>query len=546
MSAQPRPGALTVALGLSAAATAALMLGALLPVVTGVNAGFSAGPMLIILALLPFAAAVVFTIERRYGQAAGVLLGAAALAPGRIILDMQVLAGSQDIVRPEFYLPGRYDDPPVGVGFWVLQAGFLLTIAAGYTANRVAQDEADALGAIPARRWWQLLAPFPAIWAAVGLVMPPVGSANVFLLSRSAFESPTYVLAGYLLLGAGVVVAASVALTLVPEVGAGVLVGLAAGLLGVAVPSVVSGLVVDKLSLSPGPVLVLIAAFGLVAAALLLALTFRKAGELPSEAKVPGLSLWRRVTGALGVLTAALALAGCLAPVVVAEAGFTAAHSPVRWLLVIAGALTAVLALVPAARPALSVAWAGVVLTGATVLATPVAATRLAGAFTIGPGVVLTSLAMFAAAATAVASVVTGVVEREEAEELDRPALGPALAVPLALAAVLAVLAFAIPVVSAPDYVAPGLFASFDVSSWGLLAGLFAVVGAVAFAVRSRPAKGAVLLSGAAAVVVLRVAELPFLSGKVEGAHAALGFWFALGCLVSLIIAAVVSARSAK
>ncbi|WP_370946542.1 hypothetical protein AB5J62_03005 [Amycolatopsis sp. cg5] len=546
MSTQPRPGALTLALGLSAAATAALVLGALLPFVTGVSAGFSAGPMLIILALLPFAAAVVFTLRGRYGLAAGVLLGAAALAPGRLALDMQVLAGSQDIVRPEYYLPGRYDDPPVGVGFWVLQAGFLLTIAAGYAANRVAEFEADALGAIPARRWWQLVAPFPAIWAAVGLVMPPVGSTNVFLLSRSAFESPTYVLAGYLLLGIGVVVAASVALTQVPEVGAGVLVGLGAGLLGVVVPSVVSGLAVDQLSVSGGPVLVLVAVFGLLAAAVLLALTFRKAGELPSEAKVPGLALWRRVTGALGVLTAALAVAGCLAPLVVAEPGFTATHSPVRWLLLIAGVATGALALAPVARPALSVAWTGVVLTGAAVLATPVKATQVANAFTIGPGVVLTSLAMFAAAAAAVASVVTGVVEREEAEELRKPALGPALAVPLGLAGVLAVLAFALPVVSAPDYVAPGVFSNFDVSSWGLLAGLVAVVGAIAFATRSRPAKGAILLLGAAVVVVLRVAELPFLSGRVEGAHAGLGFWLALLCLVALIVSAGLSARSAK
>jgi hypothetical protein len=144
--------------------------------------------------------------------------------------------------------------------------------------------------------------------------------------------------------------------------------------------------------------------------------------------------------------------------------------------------------------------------------------------------------------------VITGVVERDEAEEAGPDAPRPTgnVVIVLAAAAVLAVAAFATPTFTAPDYVAPGLWTNFSDQSWGLLAAVLTVLGAIVLVPWSRPSSAASLLLGASLVLALRAAELPMLGGQVEGAQAGAGFWLSLGCAGALLIAAVMAVAGAR
>jgi hypothetical protein len=113
-------------------------------------------------------------------------------------------------------------------------------------------------------------------------------------------------------------------------------------------------------------------------------------------------------------------------------------------------------------------------------------------------------------------------------------------------ATVLAVAAFGTPTLTAPDYVAPGLWSNFGTQSWGLVAAVLTVLGAIALVPRSRPTRAASLLIGATAVLALRAAELPMLSGHVNGAQAGTGFWLTLGCAAALLISAVMAVAGAR
>jgi hypothetical protein len=214
----------------------------------------------------------------------------------------------------------------------------------------------------------------------------------------------------------------------------------------------------------------------------------------------------------------------------------------------VSGAVVGVLALLTmlpptskTVRPVLSVAWAALPLTGASVLGTALGATEFGPVlYSAGPGVFWTVLAMVFAAVTAGCSVVAGVVERDGAD-LDGPRPSGNIVALLIAGGILAVAAFGTPTFTAPDYVAPGLWSNFSPQSWGSLIALLAVLGAVALVPRSRPSSAAALLLGATTVLVVRAAELPLLGDQVAGARAGTGFWLALGCAVALTIAAVMA-----
>ncbi|MFF5986409.1 hypothetical protein [Prauserella flavalba] len=559
-----RPAVLLAALGAAGLAAVLLAAGAVVPVVEGAEPGFAAAPLLIVLAVLPVAVAGAFAARGRPAVAAGALVAVAVLAPGRAVLDLQFLVDPSVAVRPELYLAKDLLLHPVAAGLWLLLAGHVATAVAGLLAFRATrgaeQDGGDETAGW--RQRWLLVVVVAAVVAAIGLLMAPFGSTDVYLLARNAFEGPAVALTGYLLIACALPLFAALAVTSGNGGFArGGLLGLGIGVVTLAVPSLVAGVVLDAADLGAGPIVALAGAAGLLAVA-----GTRPAGEPDAgpeadeaaEARVPGRSRLLAATGVLAVVTAAAACLGATTAQLTTNGALPAPESPARWVLLVAGLLVGALGLamfVPGVarvfRPALSVAWAGVLLAGTAVLDTAITATGVAGTLETGPGVLWTWLAMVAAAITACCSVVAGIVEREDDEGYDREGgetglAGVNMLTPLAAAGVLAVAAFGTPVIVAPDYEAAGLWSAFGTPSWGLLAATLTVLGAVVLAPRSRPAPAVALLGGAACLLGLHAATLPLSSGDIEGATAGIGVWLALAGIVALIIAAVIAAVGSR
>ncbi|WP_052675135.1 hypothetical protein [Amycolatopsis orientalis] len=566
-----RPRALVLSAGLVSAGAVALTAGALLPVVRAGSPGFTAWPVLVVLALVPAAAVLHAVVTGRAGLASGLVLGLTALAPGRLLLDLQLLADGSLAARPELFLADRLLTlPPAGPGLWALVVGHLLTLAAGAFAAGTARDEAELAGELDGRRRWRLLGPVLGVAGGLGLLLPPLGSGNAYLLAKNAFEGPTVAMAGYLLLAALLPLTVLVAVSSPSAaVGKGGFAGAALAALAVGVPQVLAGLVVDRLSVAPGSVVVTLAGSAL------LGLAFTRfdgaeageavTGDLAGEARLPGLFWWRLATGALALLAAATAVAGALTPVLKANGATPVPETPARWLLLGAAVVLAVPALfvfVPRlsafARGVVAATWVGVVLAGAAVLSAALSVTEdkavdpaLFGVdlpvlpdkigFSAGPGVTWTFISLALAAMAGLAAVITGVVERDDdaadaADDGSRTS-GNVLT-PVVAAAVLAVAAFGTPVFTAPGYTAPGLWSDFGSASWGLLGALAVVLGLYALVVRSRPVAAASALIGAALVLDLRAAEWALVGSEYEGASAGVGFWLALSAAVVSFVAA--------
>ncbi|GAB3579289.1 hypothetical protein GCM10027445_47620 [Amycolatopsis endophytica] len=666
-----------------AGAVSAVLLaaGAVLPVAGGAERGFGSAPLLVVLAVAPMVVVAVLALRGRHQTAAGVLAAVAALAPGRLVLDLMLLTDPVGAARPELFRLHSLAEPAAGAGLWCLLAGHVAAIAAGVMATRAAAPKADApwtpatsaaaealaarrgvngttggtapeldaatsareaagggegsaspaaaepvatdsgaaadgtvgsasadgdtaagagaggtasgaggvagraaSGAVPSHKahggvtaavdggagadaWPEgaevgraglVFGMFAAVVAAVGVMMAPFTSTDAFLPAGSAFESPALVLTGSLLLAFALPVATVLLAGSGTAVARGGLLGLGITAAVLGLPNLVSGLSLPGVRLSAGPILVLVGAAGLIAAAFLPTAATRDArdDDEAGEITLPGIRRLRIVTGALAVLTAAAAVAGALTPQVVIAEGLDGPQSPSRSAFLVAGLLVGVLGLVmftagPAAwvRPALSVAWVGVPLAGTAVLTMAVTATELGAGLTPGPGVLWTALAIVGSAITACCSVVAGMVERDETTDPatalgDGPSLpGADLITPLVAAGILAIGAFGTPSILATDYVEPALWSSFGTPSWGLLVALLTVLGVCVLAPRCRPARAAALLAGAACVAGLRAAELPLAGDEIAGARAGLGWWLALGCALALVIAAVLAAR---
>ncbi|QFU93860.1 hypothetical protein [Amycolatopsis sp. YIM 10] len=547
-----KPGLLSGALICGVLGSVLLAVGGLVPVVGDAHPGYAAAVLLIVLALLPAAIAVLAFTRGHPTLAAGVLAGTAVLAPGRLLLDLQLLVDLSTAARPEFHVPVQLEAGTAGPGLWLLFAGHLLTAAAGIAAVYFVRREAEAEGTdLPGGPRLVVLAIGLTVVAGVGLVMAPFESADPYLPARNAFESPWPVLTGALFLAFAMPLGAALAFGSGLRAAArGSVLGLAAGVLAVAVPNLVAGFAVKDASVSPGPVIAIVAALGLAALAIARQEGTRQNDDpdVAEEAKLPGGRRLELATGALAVLTAASAvLGGMTAQVSSSSPAIEAPESPAALLLVVAGVLLGVLGLAvflpgvgETLRPALSVAWVVVPLAGTAVLDTVLTASRFGGVLSPGPGVTWTSVALFGAVVTGICSAVAGMVEREN-DDGRRPA-GSATT-PVVAAAVLAVAAFATPVVTAPDYDPPTLVTGFGASWWGGLLALVAVLAALALALRSRPMRAFALLLGVFFVLVLRAAELPLV--ELDGAASGAGLWLAIAAAVATAISAGFVTRSA-
>lgn len=556
---------LTSAIVLAGAGAVLVGLAPLVGVVTpATSAGFPSWPLLLMLAALPPGIAEAFRRRQQPGLAAAVLFGPAVLAPGRLVLDAQLVVDAGLAARPELLVPHTLDPLSPGIGFWFLLTGHIVTGVAGLLAlssgHRVPESSSGSVfgsseteePAVSGARRQGLLALVlcATVVAAVGLLMAPFVSDNAFLLARAALDSPLLVLIGSLLVSLGVLsVGGFVASSADSAFARGGLLGLAAAIAGLSVPSLVATMLLPDLRSGWGAWLVFVA----VAALALLSLPAGRPSR-PEESRdflLPGLGRLLAVAGVLALLAGVLAILGALAPQLEMPAGMGEPSPYPARMLWPAGVVLIMVGtglLLPSTalwlRPALPVAAAVLPLSAAAALDTVLTAAQVTGAgagtgaWAAGAGVVLVLIA-------AIVAVLAGGVERDDVD-LTETSIRRPLAWPAAAGLVLAIGAFVLPILTAPGYTPPGVFTEFSMTSWGLVIALVSVVVAAALAPVCRPPRAAALLCGAALVVFVRVLELPLTAGRAEGAGPGAGLWSGLACIVVLLAAAALAARDAR
>jgi hypothetical protein len=554
------PVRLRIALGLSVVGSALLVLGPVKGLVHNAPAaGFAATPLLIALAVLaPVLAGAAVWLGRPV-IAAGVLIGFALLAPGRALVDLQFAKDPTLVARPELMLPASLAPLTAAAGLWLLIAGHLVAMAAGVLAGGARTEVLDGAGEaqLPARHYLMGWAFACATVATVGLILPPFHSTDAFLLARDVIDSPALVRVGGLLVVAGVVLGSLMAASSArPELTKGVLLGLFGAVAGVTLPGIVAGFEVRRLRPAIGPYLALIMV-GVLALVVFvlpgLLTTLRRrlasrpggaaAGERADETRLGDQS--HRAAGILGVLAGLATLIGGLGSQLTVDAGLEQPVSyanrqlvPVAALIGVLGVALLVRRTASAVRPAFTVSLASVFLVGASTLDADLTATSASAEVHLGVGVWFAGLAMIIAAIAAVLAALAGAAERDDVDLTER-GTNLAVVVPAAAAVLLAIGAFGLPAVRAPDFVAPGIWSEFRLASWGLLFALVVVIVVAVLAPGSRPAQAASLLLGATALVGIHLLELPLTGARAAQATAGQGTWLSLACAAALVAAAV-------
>lgn len=533
------------------------------------DAGFASWPLLAVLAVLPAAFAAVLAVRGNGSAAAGVVLGVAALAPGRALLDVQLLVDAGLAARPELLVPTSLAPLQAGPAVILLLAGHLLTAVAGLWVLLARPPErsddpvpADGAGLelIPDGRAGPRQGAFVAVLglgaaAAVGVLVAPFDSDNAYLLGRSAFDAPGWTFAGSVLLALLVPAAACLLVSSAePARARGGLLGVALGLTAVAAPPIAAALTMVQLRPAWGPVVALLAAAGLILPATML--RARPEAEQPArELTLPALVRLHRIAAVTALSSGALALVAAALPAIAASPDTSAPAVSAGRLLVPAGIVllgVGAALLLPAgragvARPVLAVSWVVVPLASGAVLETVLTAGEIADVG-FGAGAWAATAAVPVAAAAGLVAALGGGVERDDVDLTELAARGADRPVLLTgmLAAVLAVPAFGLPVATGPGYRAAAIVPGSGLAAWGLVAAVVAVVLAALVAARCRPVRAAALLAGAGLVVTVRLAELPLVASRIDGAAAAAGTWSSLACLVALAAGTVIAVRPAE
>jgi hypothetical protein len=551
------PPQLRIALGLSVVGAVLLIAGPEVGVVQNAPArGFASTALLTLLAAAPPLVAGGLIVFGRAMTAAGVLTGVALLSPGRALVDLQFMQDGLLVSRPELLVPTSLAQLTPATGLWLLVAGHVATGLAGVLAagrGGASPDSAYALelDASPASEktrgramGWALT--FATV-AAVGLAMPPFRSDNAFQLSHDLVDSPILARVGLLLIAAAVVAGCVFAASSArPAVARGVVLGVLLAAAAVALPQLVAGLTVDKLSPDLGPYLALVP---------LLVLTFLifvlRGATLPSEeTDDTELRLEQGrvhlVTGVLGILAGVAALIGALGPQLVVD-GLDEPVSYANRQLVPVGILIAVLGAAlltnrwaAAVRPAFVVSLGSVVLVGTATLDAAFTGAGISDSVHIGAGVWFAAAAMVVAAAAAVSAAIAGSAERDDVDLTERTTHLP-VALPAGAAILFSIGAFGFPMITAPGFVAPGIWADFRLASWGLLIAMAVVIAAGLLAAVARPHRATALLLGAAAVVAVHALELPMTSDRTSDAAAGSGTWLAIAAFLAFVVAAGVA-----
>jgi len=532
-------------------------------VVDSPAAGFGSGFLLAVLALAPAVAAILFVLLGRALVGAGVLTGAALLAPGLALVDAQFLADALQAARPEVLVPTSLAVLSPGVGAYLVLAGHVATGVAGLLAAGragadpssdyfAALDRTISVSARGAAMGWALAA---ATVSIAGLFFAPFRSDNAFLLGRDLVDSPTLVRYGGILLALTLLVGGVAAAgNARPPIARGMAVGLFAALAWLALPQVFAVAAIDWLHFERGGGLLTLVPLAVLVVILFVLRGDREPLDKPGELRLETSPL-HLVTGVLGVLTGVAAICGAIGALVVVEGG-DQPESFANRQLIPAGIVLVVLGAAlftrwaGAVRPAFVVSLGAIAVVGLACLDAAFTGTTIPGtAFNmpvvtaevhVGAGVWFTVVALLLGAVAAVAAAIAGGAERDDVDVSERN-LHHRVAIPVGAATLFAIGAFASPMIVAPDFTAPGIFSEFRLASWGLLIGLAVVVCAAAIAAFARPARAAGLLFGAAAVVGVHLLELPMTGDRVADASAGLGTWLSLACLVALVVSAVLA-----
>ncbi|MBB5154866.1 hypothetical protein [Saccharopolyspora phatthalungensis] len=552
MSPQPNldlPMRLRVAIVVAGAGALLVGLGPLLGLVEpSAPAAYPAWPLLLVLALLAPVLAVVFARLGRLGTAAAVLVGPAALAPGRLVLDLQFVVDAGLATRPELLRVDSLDAEAPSTGVWLLIAGHVAGIVAGILAVRSIEHGDEGTGSH--RQGLLTLVLCAGVIAAVGVLMAPFVSDDPYLLPKAALDGPLLVLIGGVLLAVGVPSAAGfLAGSADPEFARGGLLGVAAALAGVVVPPLVSAAVLEQVQFAWGPVLGLVAAVALVVLAVP-AGRAESAGQA-EDLRLPALTRLITLSAVFALVAGALAVLAAAAPQVQMPIGLRDPSPYPARMLWPAGLLLLSLGvglLLPRAsgwlRPMLPVVWVVVPFASAGVLDAVFTAVQATDAH-VGIGAWAAGIAVLFAGLAATIAAIAGAVERDDVD-LTEMSMHRLVLFPSLVALLLGAGAFSLPVVTAPDYTAPGVFAAFETTSWGLVIALAAVVGAAVLAPMCRPARAAALLCGAALVVAVRALEYPLTAERLPDSAPGLGLWFGVACVLVLLGSALAAARAPR
>jgi hypothetical protein len=532
-------------------------------VVDSPAAGFGSGFLLAVLAVAPAAAAILFVLFGRALVGAGVLTGAALLAPGLALVDGQFFVDALQAARPEVLVPTSLAELEPAFGAYLVLAGHVAAVVAGLlAAGRAGADPSsdyfaalDSTASVSRRgaaMGWALAA---ATVSIAGLFFPPFRSDNAFLLGHDLVDSPALVRYGAILLALTLLIGGVAAAgNPRPPVARGMAVGLVLALAWLALPQVFAVAAIDWLHFGRGGggLLTLVPIVVLVGILFVLRGDREPTGE-PADLQLETSPL-HLVTGVLGVLTGVAAIAGAMGALVVVEGGGDQPESYANRQLIPAGIVVILLGAAlftkwaGAVRPAFVVSLGAVALVGLATLDAAFTGTTIPGtAFNlpivtaelrVGAGVWFAVVAILLAGISAVAAAVAGGAERDDVDVSERK-LHTRVAIPVGAAILLAVGAFASPMITAPDYTPPGIFSEFRLASWGLLIGFAVVAGAAAVAAFARPVRAAALLFGGAVVVGVHLLELPMTGDRVADSSAGQGTWLSLACLVALVAGAV-------
>src|SRR5699024_1984121 len=157
----------------------------------------------------PVAAAAVLLWRGRGNIALGVVMGLAALTPGRLVLDLRYVVDASTPAEPALYMPDTLANPGPASGLWLLLAGNLAILLAGVVAARavvtterwnVTHPDGSPSGG--PRLGPVLTAGCAGALAAVGALAAPFGSNDAYLLAEGAVERDALGLLGSLLFAA--------------------------------------------------------------------------------------------------------------------------------------------------------------------------------------------------------------------------------------------------------------------------------------------------------------------------------------------------------
>ena len=513
-------------------------------------AAYKAAPLLLVIAIAPAVLAIVAITVGQAPVAAGILGGAALLAPGLALVDAQFIQDPLSASRPEIMVPTSLAELTVANGAYLLLGGHALAAVAGLLAigRAGAGPDSDYYAGLDASRSTRGRAVGWAIAAgavsAVGLLFPPFQSDNAFIVAQDLIASPSLVKFGGLLIVLTVLVGSiATAVNSRPPVARGLAIGMFLGLCWLVLPQLAGIARVDWLHMEPWPVLAL-APVGLLAVVLLVT------GERTDEKGDVTLDGSPIFAGVLGILTGIAALVGGFGALVVASVDQPASYAnrqliPAGIVIVVLGGILCT-KWAGVTRPAFVVALGAVPLVGLAALDTAFTATTVGSiipGFPVAtPDTRVGAAVWFIVAAlilTVVAAVVAAVAGGERDDDEGKRTLHTRYGIPAGGAVLFALGAFISPMIQAAGFTPAGIFTEFRLASWGLLIALLVVLGAAVLAAFSRPVPAAALLVGAAVVVGVHLLEYPMTSGRVADAHAGSGTWLSLACLVALVVAAV-------